>query len=84
MARWDRAFWIGLLTAGLILGITLFYHSNGFTQYSAQRYALDWLPILLVFFLRGIRPVHASLAVLVIYAMGVTPSMIVLGGILAT
>lgn len=84
LARWDRAFWIGLPTAGVILGMTLFYHSNGFTQYSAQRYALDWLPILLVFFLRGIKPEYTPpLAILVAYAMAVTLSMIVLGGILA-
>jgi len=38
-----------LAVSAVIAGITLFYHSNGFSQYNAQRYALDWLPLLLVF-----------------------------------
>ncbi len=84
LARWDRAFWIGVTTCAVILGLTLLYHSNGFTQYSAQRYALDWLPVLLVFFLRGLKPEYAApLAVLVAYSMAVTLAMITLGGILA-
>ena len=40
---------IGLACAGLMIGVGLFYHSNGFSQYNAQRYALDWLPVLLAF-----------------------------------
>lgn len=83
LARWDRAFWWGLLTCAVIMGLTLFYHSNGFSQYSAQRYALDWLPVLLVFLLRGLKPEYAPpLAILVVYSMAVTLAMIGLGGLL--
>lgn len=83
LARWDRAFWFGAGTVALILGATLFYHSNGFTQYAAQRYALDWLPILFVFLMRGVKPEYVPpLAMLVAYSMMVTLSMIVLGGVL--
>ena len=44
-----RTVLIGLACAGLMIGVGLFYHSNGFSQYNAQRYALDWLPVLLAF-----------------------------------
>lgn len=36
-----------VLMAGLT-GATLFYHSNGFSQYNTQRYMLDWLPAALL------------------------------------
>lgn len=49
LIRFDRNVAIAVATALLIGGITLFYHSNGYTQYNAQRYALDWLPLLFVF-----------------------------------
>lgn len=49
LARPDRRLLACAAGAALIAGVTLFYHSNGFTQYNAQRYALDWLPLLLVF-----------------------------------
>ena len=82
LARWDRSFWFGLATCAVILGLTLFYHSNGYSQYSAQRYALDWLPILLIFVARGMKPAYAGpLAVLTVYAMAVTLGMIVVGGV---
>ncbi|WP_350334266.1 hypothetical protein [Coralliovum pocilloporae] len=40
---------VGWLVIALITGITLFYHSNGYTQVNVQRYTLDWLPILFLF-----------------------------------
>ncbi len=84
LARWDRSFWFGAITCAVILGLTLLYHSNGFTQYSAQRYVLDWLPILLVFLARGIKPEHNSIvSILVGYSMAVTLGMVVVGGVLA-
>jgi hypothetical protein len=84
LARWDRSFWFGLGTCGLIMGLTLLYHSNGFSQYSAQRYALDWLPVLLVFLARGLKPGHEEpLSLLTAYAMGVTLTMIAVGGLAA-
>jgi hypothetical protein len=84
LAPWDRRFWWGFGTVALVLALTLLYHSNGFSQYSAQRYALDWLPVLLVFVARGVKPQHAGpLSLLVVYSMAVTLGMIALGGILA-
>lgn len=84
LARWTRTFWIGLITCAVILGITLFYHSNGFSQYSTQRYALDWLPILLVFLALGLKREYAPpLAILTVYSMAVTLGMIAIGGMLA-
>ncbi len=55
-ARLDRVFLAGATVIALIAGITLFYHSNGADQINAQRYTLDWLPILLVLMMRGERP----------------------------
>jgi hypothetical protein len=77
LGRWDRSFWFGLGTCALIIGITLFYHSNGFSQHSAQRYALDWLPILIIFLARSIKPAYAApLSIMTLYSMAVTFSMI--------
>lgn len=61
---------IGALIAAIICGITLFYHSNGFSQYNVQRYALDWLPIAMLLLAPTVRSEwRAILAVLVGYAM---------------
>lgn len=82
LGKWDRAFWFGLATCALILGLTLFYHSNGFSQYSTQRYALDWLPILMLFVARGLKPALVpAVSLLSIYAVGVTMAMIVFAGL---
>ncbi|WIY53946.1 hypothetical protein O9Z70_05285 [Devosia sp. YIM 151766] len=84
LAPWNRSFWFGLGTAGLILVLTLFYHSNGFSQYSAQRYTLDWLPILFVFLARSVKPAYGPpLSIFTAYSMAITLSMIALGGFLA-
>lgn len=37
---------IGILCILAIVVPTLFYHSNGFSQFNVQRFVLDWLPIL--------------------------------------
>lgn len=85
LAPWNRDFWFGFGTVALILGMTLFYHSNGFSQYSAQRYALDWLPLLLIYLARGVRPAFtAPFALLTCYSMAVTLSMLAFGGLLGT
>lgn len=85
LAPLDRRFWIGLATVVIVMTPTLFYHSNGFSQFSAQRYALDWLPILIILAALGLRRTHAGpLALLVAYSMTVTLGMIAVGGILAT
>ena len=55
----------------------------GFSQYSAQRYALDWLPILLIFLARGVQPAFAApMALLTSYSMLVTLSMLAFGALL--
>lgn len=59
-SKLDRVFAAGAMTIAIIAGITLFYHSNGADQINTQRYALDWLPILLVLMLRGARPASFS------------------------
>jgi|GEM_PF-302307 len=65
-----RITFIGAVTAAAICGITLFYHSNGFTQYNVQRYALDWLPIAMLLLAPTVKPDwRGILAVLVGYAM---------------
>ncbi len=82
---------IGLMMIAVIAAPMLFYHSNGFTQYNAQRYTLDWLPILFVilaYTLRApdVRPnvpngLVAALKVLVTYAIAlnvVTMAMLAL------
>ena len=50
-ARADAKLLIGVLVIAVVAGITLFYHSNGFSQHNVQRYALDWLPVLYVLLL---------------------------------
>lgn len=65
-----RITFIGVATAAAICGITLFYHSNGFSQYNVQRYALDWLPIAMLLLAPTVRSEwRGILAVLVGYAM---------------
>ena len=61
---------IGLLCAAVIIGITLFYHSNGYTQYNVQRYTLDWLPVLFMALALGPVREHAgAFRLLVVYAL---------------
>ncbi|MGD1934696.1 MAG: hypothetical protein ACFB0Z_09380 [Candidatus Phaeomarinobacter sp.] len=65
-----RITFVGVATAAAICGVTLFYHSNGFSQYNVQRYALDWLPIAMLLLAPTVRTEwRAILAVLVGYAM---------------
>ena len=50
---------------------TLFYHSNGYSQFNVQRYALDWLPI--VFYMLAMALAERDmrgLALLVTYGIG--------------
>lgn len=50
-ARRDMRLLVGGLGIAVVTGITLFYHSNGYSQHNVQRYALDWLPVLYVLML---------------------------------
>ncbi len=54
--KFDRIAVAGLAVIAVIAGITLFYHSNGYAQIGAMRYALDWLPIAFVLLARSARP----------------------------
>lgn len=62
---------VGVLCAAVITGITLFYHGNGFSQYNAQRFVLDWAPVLFYALAlavhQGLKP---ALAVLTLYGIG--------------
>jgi hypothetical protein len=45
-AKPDARLLVGGAVIAVVCGVTLFYHSNGFSQHNVQRYALDWLPVL--------------------------------------
>jgi hypothetical protein len=47
-ARRDLRTLLVVLMMAAFTGLLLFYHSNGFSQYNTQRYALDWLPAALL------------------------------------
>lgn len=77
-ARLDRVFVVGAAVIAVITGLVLFYHSNGAAQINTQRYALDWLPVLLVLMLRAPRPAaFAALPLLVTW--GVVTNAAVVG-----
>jgi hypothetical protein len=62
---------VGLLTATVIAGVALFYHSNGYSQYNAQRYTLDWLPVIFLALALGPAREHSgAFRLLVVYALG--------------
>ncbi len=50
-----RVIIIGIISSLIIISITLFYHSNGASQYNVQRYSLDWLPIIFLFLATAIK-----------------------------
>ena len=50
----------GLLILGFC-GALLFYHSNGFSQYNAQRYMLDWLPAALLMLAAALKRANGEL-----------------------
>lgn len=62
---------IGIACALVIAVPTLWYHSNGFSQYNVQRYVLDWLPILFYMLALAVtRRETPVFGVLVVYGMG--------------
>lgn len=66
-----RTIVIGGLCAATILGVTLFYHGNGFSQYNTQRFVLDWMPVLFyVLALTVDARLRPAFAVLAAYALG--------------
>lgn len=67
----SRTVLVGLACIAAMVMPMLFYHSNGFTQYNAQRYVVDWLPILAYLLALAVRPaLRPALAVLVVYGIG--------------
>ena len=70
LARWDRNFFFATVTILVIAGVTMFYHSNGFAQYTIQRYILDWLPLAMLFVAIGVKPENKGiLGLLVAHGM---------------
>lgn len=66
-----RSVLVGIGCALIIAVPTLWYHSNGFSQYNVQRYVLDWLPILFYMLALAVTRREAPVfGVLVVYAMG--------------
>ena len=67
----NRATVVGGICAAVILTVTLFYHGNGFSQYNAQRFVLDWAIVLfLVLGLTINKTLRPAFAVLTVYAIG--------------
>jgi hypothetical protein len=61
-AKWERnmlrAAWVSI---ALILGMLLAYFSNGWVQPNAQRYSLDFIPILILLVALGMQRVNARI-----------------------
>ncbi|WP_109314942.1 hypothetical protein [Pseudovibrio ascidiaceicola] len=76
LAKWNREYLFAGLTIALIAGVTLFYHSNGFSQYSVQRYVLDWLPLMMLSVVRTVRQDNMGIfAMLVVQALFINVAM---------
>jgi len=71
-ARWKKSLlWGAWLTIALTLVCTLFYYNNGWLQYNAQRFTLDFLPVLMVLVVLGVGRVGEGLwKAAVVYAVG--------------
>jgi hypothetical protein len=70
---------VGFFTAAVIAGIALFYHSNGYSQYNAQRYTLDWLPVIFMALALGPAREHSgAFRLLVIYGLGLNVATMLL------
>lgn len=55
LAPRDRTLFWAFVSVVPIIALLVVYHSNGFKQYNAHRYVLDFLPVLLIFIARAIR-----------------------------
>ncbi len=76
-ARMNRALWACLALIAGISAVTLFYHSNGFSQFNAQRYVLDWLPAALLIVASGIqRERSAVFKLLVLWGMALNAAAV--------
>jgi len=66
-----RDVWMGVAMIVVMIVPMLFYHSNGYSQYNAQRYTLDWLPILFVILAMTLpRGRFETFPVFVLFGMG--------------
>lgn len=70
-AQWPPVMkWSAFLTIGLILGVQLFYHNNGYHQINTYRFALDFLPLLIGLTALGARFVPRWLFIaMVVYSL---------------
>lgn len=74
-----RPLLVGIVMIAVMVVPMLFYHSNGFSEYNAQRYVLDWLPILFVMLALAVRrSLLPALQVLVCYAVFLNVATMVL------
>jgi len=65
-----RPVMVGALCALVILGVTLMYHGNGFSQYNTQRFVLDWFPVMIFALAFAVREtLRPAFAVLATYAI---------------
>lgn len=70
LAPFRQENFVGYVVILLIAGVTIFYHSNGYSQINAQRYTLDWLPILMVFVARAVTKARMEVVrLLILYAL---------------
>ncbi|MGD8451963.1 MAG: glycosyl transferase family 39 [Phycisphaerae bacterium] len=67
LARWDRPkLWAAWLAVTLAVVNGLFYYNNGYAQTNAQRFTLDYLPILMLLIALGaprVRPIWWKAAI---------------------
>jgi hypothetical protein len=73
-AKWNRTIsWAAWLAMGMSLIHILFYHNNGFIQYNAQRFTLDFMPVLILLVALGFKnssnDLLLVLKVMVVYAI---------------
>jgi hypothetical protein len=47
-ARRNRLVWAAWAVVGITAAATLFYYNNGWVQHNAQRFTLDFWPVLLI------------------------------------
>ncbi len=61
-AHWNRAYLLGAwVSVILCLVVQLTYYSNGWSQLNTQRYALDFVPIVFLMFIRALPYIQRSI-----------------------
>jgi hypothetical protein len=82
-AKWDR---LKLCGAWMAIGLTLlhmlFYYNNGYIQFNAQRFTLDFMPVLILLVALGLKNSSADLQAfikgLIIYAVALNSFVLLL------